>query len=40
MKDGIYRARLRGASTLIRGQVEAITSGLIKRDLGDEYGTT
>jgi hypothetical protein len=37
-KDGIYRARVRGASTYMRAQVEAVASALLKGDTGTEPG--
>jgi hypothetical protein len=38
MKDGIYRASLRGDSTHIRGQAEAVASELLKGSLRVESG--
>ena len=37
-KDGIYRASLRGESTYVRAQVEAVASGLRKGELPVERG--
>jgi hypothetical protein len=38
MKDGIYRASLRGDSTYVRGQAEAVTAELIKGNVRVEPG--
>jgi hypothetical protein len=38
-KDGIYRASLRGESTYVRAQAEAVASELLKGDLRIEPGT-
>jgi hypothetical protein len=38
MKDGIYRASLRGASTYIRAQAEAVASELLKGNFREEPG--
>jgi hypothetical protein len=37
-KDGIYRARLRGDSTYIRAQAEAVAADLLARDIRVERG--
>jgi Relaxase/Mobilisation nuclease domain len=38
-KDGIYRASLRGDSTYVRAQAEAVATELLKRNAGVEPGT-
>jgi hypothetical protein len=38
MKDGIYRASLRGDSTYLRAQAEAVASELLKGDIRIEPG--
>jgi hypothetical protein len=39
-KDGIYRASLRGESTYVRAQAQAIASELLKDDIRPEPGST